>query len=448
MRLQPRLHSAVIKIGGGSLIDDRRVLNQHHINEVVATIEVVKSFVDHLYIVVGGAGAHFYIELARGYGATEAESDDIGIIATHLASLVLLSALRRRIYDLYSGVAMSLAEIDEASRSYGAVVVGPLQKAATSSDSVAALTAEHVNAEALAIVKAWHLGDRVPVDCSQGGTLDRARLEDVMEAIRTQKELAGRRPILDMACLRILQRVRYRTFVVAFDQLGSLSKLAEPERVAAVELVSDLQRERSGALGKLRPIVPVLVERARTLLEGLDDVIHDFGHVDRCASTAMLLGSVYPYAQPSIIEVGAWWHDVGRLYGASDHEARSAEMLTQELVRAGVDESVVMDSAQAVAFHKWSMRPSSLEGKIVRDADKLDAVAPERWQLWDVAASNGSIIPESELDLVSRVACDLDRLLSLKAALVVLRARRSELRGVVSSLNNGKVSRFAALAAD
>jgi hypothetical protein len=299
--------------------------------------------------VVGGAGAHFYINLARGYGATESESDDIGIIATHLASLVLLSALRRRVHDLYPGLAMSLAEIEQASRFYGAVVVGPLQKAATSSDSVAALTAEHVNAEAVFV--------------------------------------------------------------------------------------------------KLRAILPGLLERARTLLGGLDDVMHDFGHVDRCASTAMLLGSVYQYAHPGIIEVGAWWHDVGRLSGAAGHEARSAGMLSQELLMAGADESVVPDFAQAVAYHKWSMRPSSLEGKIIRDADKLDAVAPERWRVWDAAACMGMTVPESELDLVSRVACDLDNLISLKSALLLVRMLRSELRDVARSLNNEKVSRFAAIAA-
>lgn len=448
MPSQTRLHSAVIKIGGGPLIDDRRVLSQRRIDEAVAMVEAVKSHVDHLYIVVGGAGAHFYIELARGYGASEAESDDIGIMATQLASLVLLSALRRRIFDLYPGIAMSLVEIEQAGRSYGAVIVGPLQKAATSSDSVAALTAEHVNAEALVIVKAWHLGDRVPVEGSKGGTLVCARLEDVIDKVRPHTELAGKRPILDMACLRILQRVRYRTFVVPVDELGSLSRLAEPHSLSAVEVVSDLQRSRAAAFGKLRPVLPILLERARELVRGLDDVVHDFGHIARCASTAMLIGSTYPYANSAIIEIGAWWHDVGRLEGPADHEARSADMLARELERAGADESVVQEFAEAVAFHKWSMRPSSLEGKVIRDADKLDAVAPERWRFWDAAASNGVIVPESELCSVSEIASDLDNLISLKSALQLLRVRRSELRELLPNLKDEKVRRFAVLAAN
>lgn len=343
---------------------------------------------------------------------------------------------------------MSLAEIDQASRSCSVVVVGPLQRAATSSDSVAALTAEHVNAEALVVVKAWHLEERIPVQRLGGGMLASARLEDVMEAIRPERELAGRRPILDMACLRILQRVRYRTFVLSFDNLGSLSRLAEPEELVAVELVSDLQRERAAMFRLLCPLLPILVGRARELVRGLDDVIHDFGHVDRCASTAALLSSVYPYAHTAVVEICAWWHDIGRLSGPTHHEARSADMLGQELLRAGVDESVVPDFTQAVAFHKWSMRPTSLEGKIVRDADKLDTISAERWYLWDAAACSGSSIPESELDLLSRVACDLHNLMSLKSSLVLLRIRRSELRGLVRRLNNEKVSQFADLAAN
>lgn len=447
MHLQARLHSAVVKIGGRPLVDDRRVLSQRHIDELVTMIETVKSFCDHLYIVVGGAGAHFYIELARGYGATEAESDDIGTMATHLASLVVLAALRKRVYDLYPGIAMSLVEIDQASRSYGVVMVGPLQKAATSSDSVAALAAEHVNAEVLVIVKAWRLGDRFPVQCSREGPLTCARLEDVMDEVRSQRELAGQRSILDMACLRILQRVRYRTFVVSFDDLGTLSRLAETERLCAVELVSELQRERGAMFAKLGPKLPVLRDRARGLVRGFDDVMHDYGHVDRCASTAILLGSVYRYAHPAIVEIGAWWHDVGRLSGPSEHEARSADMLAQELASAGADESVVVDFVQAVAYHKWSMRPSTLEGKIIRDADKLDAVAPERWRIWDAAACNGTVVPEAELEFVSQIACDLDNLLSLRSAHLLLRARRSELREVVPSLRDEKVSRSATLAA-
>jgi hypothetical protein len=162
----------------------------------------------------------------------------------------------------------------------------------------------------------------------------------------------------------------------------------------------------------------------------------------------MLIGSTYPYANSAIIEIGAWWHDVGRLEGPADHEARSADMLARELERAGADESVVQEFAEAVAFHKWSMRPSSLEGKVIRDADKLDAVAPERWRFWDAAASNGVIVPESELCSVSEIASDLDNLISLKSALQLLRVRRSELRELLPNLKDEKVRRFAVLAAN
>src|ERR1022692_1710227 len=76
----PRLHTLVLKIGGGPLVDSERVLNQRRIDNIVELTDGLRPFVDHLLVVVGGAGAHFYIELARSYGAREPECDEIGVM--------------------------------------------------------------------------------------------------------------------------------------------------------------------------------------------------------------------------------------------------------------------------------------------------------------------------------------------------------------------------------
>jgi hypothetical protein len=340
---------------------------------------------------------------------------------------------------------MSLTEVEEAMSSYGVIVVGPLQHGATSSDSVAAITAEQLCAEALVIIKAWRLDDRVPAEGSVGN-LRQVRLEDVIDVVAAKIERAGRRPILDMACLRVLQRARFRTFVVAFDDAKALLRLPDPSAFDGIEIVSNAQREYEGMARRLAETVPTLLERARASLGGLRDVVHDIGHVRRCVSNAMELCTEYPYSRRAAVELAAWWHDVGRLDGSAGHEARGAQILATELRQRGVGEDMVSDLIDAIAFHKWSMLPATLEGKIIRDADKLDAVCLERWIVWDKAVCDGANVAESELEAVCRVAQDLDRIIALKALLPVLRERRAELSDGVRLLRSSVVSKYARLA--
>lgn len=122
------------------------------------------------------------------------------------------------------------------------------------------------------------------------------------------------------------------------------------------------------------------IEEAKKLLSLISDSAHDTGHAQRTAKGAVLLGKELLYKDLDFLAMCGWWHDVGRLVDPADHERISADMLKRKLESWGIKESYCIRAYEAIAHHKYSMKPVTLEGKIIRDADKLDWISPERWE--------------------------------------------------------------------
>jgi hypothetical protein len=101
-------------------------------------------------------------------------------------------------------------------------------------------------------------------------------------------------------------------------------------------------------------------------------------HTTSVVAFALKLARHYPEVDSRLVEVAAWWHDAGRLYNP-DHEELSAHLADTSLRELGVDAVSREVVFEAIAFHKWSMSPRTIEGEIIRDADKLDFVSVSRW---------------------------------------------------------------------
>jgi HD superfamily phosphodiesterase len=108
------------------------------------------------------------------------------------------------------------------------------------------------------------------------------------------------------------------------------------------------------------------------------DVGHDFGHAQRVARDVRLIGEKLGYEDVDLLEVCAWWHDVGRLYHP-DHEKLSAKLMIYDLKKRGVDYWTRREAYKAVYKHRWDMEPKTMQGQIIKDADKLDFISVERW---------------------------------------------------------------------
>lgn len=103
---------------------------------------------------------------------------------------------------------------------------------------------------------------------------------------------------------------------------------------------------------------------------------HGFDHVERVLRSARQINR-HVGADPTIIELAVLLHDVG---DAKFHDGveRSGEMSREILGDLGADESIidhVVHIVDNLSFRKRdSAEPLSLEGQVVQDADRLDAL--------------------------------------------------------------------------
>ena len=62
------------------------------------------------------------------------------------------------------------------------------------------------------------------------------------------------------------------------------------------------------------------------------------------------------------------------------HAIISANMLKKEMERLNYNEGFIEKCYKAIYKHSWNEIPDTLEGKIIRDADKIDFIGINRWK--------------------------------------------------------------------
>lgn len=101
---------------------------------------------------------------------------------------------------------------------------------------------------------------------------------------------------------------------------------------------------------------------------------HDYYHIERVViNTRKIL--MTEYADYFIVELAAWLHDLGdhKLHGGID---KSNELISAFLKTLAVEQTIidqVIEIVSQVSFSKGK-KTSSIEAKIVQDADRLDAI--------------------------------------------------------------------------
>ncbi|NBJ69969.1 MULTISPECIES: HD domain-containing protein [Clostridia] len=106
-----------------------------------------------------------------------------------------------------------------------------------------------------------------------------------------------------------------------------------------------------------------------------DDITgHDYYHMQRVAHLARLIAEEEG-ADSFICEAAAWLHDVGddKLFTNPDMVEKELDGLLQQLSLSQQQISAITQAMQDVSFRKGK-NPKTLEGKVVQDADRLDAV--------------------------------------------------------------------------
>ncbi len=110
-----------------------------------------------------------------------------------------------------------------------------------------------------------------------------------------------------------------------------------------------------------------------------NDPLHFIGHTIDVVNYVKELLEKIP-ANKEICIISAYWHDVGRSIIDKGHEEESGKMIKEEMSRLGYDNKMIEECYSAVINHKRDSIPPTIEGKIVRDADKIAYIGKNRWK--------------------------------------------------------------------
>lgn len=118
--------------------------------------------------------------------------------------------------------------------------------------------------------------------------------------------------------------------------------------------------------------------RVKRMLDGRDPA-HDFHHIMRVYRNAELIGEKEG-ADMQVLLAAALLHDLVVYPKGSAKSSKSADdsadMAEKILQKYGYEQETIDKIAYCIRTHSYSKRlvPSTLEGKILQDADRLDAI--------------------------------------------------------------------------
>ncbi|MGM0941606.1 MAG: HD domain-containing protein [Bacillota bacterium] len=105
-----------------------------------------------------------------------------------------------------------------------------------------------------------------------------------------------------------------------------------------------------------------------------DPTGHDYYHMERVARMARMIANKEG-AEPFICEAAAWLHDIGdeKLFHDSIKSLNEMDAFLHSIDFTKSDIKEIRQIMRNVSFRK-GMIPTTMEGKVVQDADRLDAI--------------------------------------------------------------------------
>lgn len=127
---------------------------------------------------------------------------------------------------------------------------------------------------------------------------------------------------------------------------------------------------------KNKKLIDTAIEKLKTCE---NDPLHFIGHTIDVVDYVKELLEEIP-ANKEICIIAAYWHDVGRSVTDKGHEEESGRILKGEMTKLGYSNEMIKQCCSAVVNHKRKCIPPTIEGKIVRDADKIAYIGRNRWK--------------------------------------------------------------------
>lgn len=142
---------------------------------------------------------------------------------------------------------------------------------------------------------------------------------------------------------------------------------------------------------------------------------HDYEHMRRVALVAKQI-AMEEHADPFICEVGGWLHDIGdpKLFDDSITPVKNMNRFLQSIQLTSDEIQNINEAIKDVSFSRGGI-PKTLEGKIVQDADRLDAIgAIGIARTFAYGGANNQLIYSEEHRENTSIQHFYDKLLTLK----------------------------------
>jgi uridylate kinase len=199
----------VVRIGGSVVANP---INTDLMSKYADIIKAVKQQGHEVAVVLGGGAlAREFIGIAKNLGLDMNGQDEIAISCSRLFAQLFL----KKLADVACNkVAVTLDDAAACLAEGKVVVMGGLKPGITT-DTVAALVAERINAELL--VKGTDQNgvyDKDPRKYPNAVKLDRLSIEDLAKVFEHNEHKAGIHQIIDPEAIKVLMRKRMRIIVV------------------------------------------------------------------------------------------------------------------------------------------------------------------------------------------------------------------------------------------
>lgn len=199
----------VFRIGGSVVASP---INTELMNKYIKILQTLNEQEHELVVVVGGGAlAREFIGIAKNLGLEMQAQDEVAISVSRLFAQLFL----KKFGDSTSGkVSVSLEEASEALADGKIVVMGGLKPGITT-DTVAALIAERVNADLM--VKGTDqdgVYTKDPRKHTDAVKLDRMTFEELSNVFSENQHKAGIHQIIDPEAVKVLKRTRVKLIVV------------------------------------------------------------------------------------------------------------------------------------------------------------------------------------------------------------------------------------------